>query len=462
MTFSPEVADIRFGCGLSPLIAPTRSAEALLEGLHGQDTMRSAFPIETFDVFLQRTAAFQRFSLQIRKEKNTAKAEALFKKRQKLNRDARNAMTRWFSQTVLRWTYTEHGFRERLAFFWADHFTAHGRSGVLRRATSPFVEDAIRPNIATTFADLLIAAVTHPLMLHYLNQNRSVGPNSPVISKNRGLKGLNENLAREVLELHTLGVDGPYSQNDVRQLAELFTGMTFRPDAGFRFNKSFVEPGAETVLNKTYESVTPSIKPIHAVLRDLAAHPATARHIAWKLAVHFVSDTPDAGLIDHLTARYLETGGALAPLYAALLEHPAAWDDRLQNVKPPADYVASACRTLQVSSEGLRALKPKQQRRHLLQPLTLMGQIWQTPPGPDGWPEEDAAWLTPQGVAARMHWAMTAPRTLLNQSLPDPRQFVTDALGSRARDAVRFAARAAESRPEAIGLVLASPAFQRR
>jgi len=326
---------------------------------------------------------------------------------------------------------------------------------------APYAETVIRPHLAGRFEDMLIAAATSPLMLHYLDQNRSAGPGSRAAERRKRVSGLNENLAREVLELHTLGVDGPYSQADVRQLAELFTGLSVSLENGFVYRPVMAEPGSETVLGGTYGGGTPKLDQVLSALRDLARHPATARHIAWKLAVHFTSDTPEPALVSHLAARYRESGGELLPVYAALLEHPAAWEPVLANVKPPFSYVASACRALAVPEARIAGMKPSRTRRLLLTPLTQMGQRWEFSGGPDGWPEEDAAWITPQALAARLRWSMAAPQRL-QQPLPDPRAFAGTALGRFANERVQFAAGAAETGAEAIGLVLSSPAFQRR
>ena len=461
MSFTSELAEIRFGCGLSPVIPAPTSVQAMLDGLMGPDTMTRQFPVETFDTFRDRMIAATELRKRMRKARGTPEFEGLRKERNLMNKDARQDMAAWYGQTLLRWSYTPTGFRERLTAFWADHFTATGKAGVVRRATSPYVEDAIRPHLTGRFADLLVAAVTHPLMLIYLDQIQSMGPASKRALKSNGKFGLNENLAREVLELHTLGVDGTYAQDDVRQLAELFTGMTFQPRVGFKFSRDMAEPGAETVLGNSYGGDPARLEPVLNALRDLAVHPDTARHVAWKLAVHFVADTPDPDLVAALERRFLETDGDLTALYAEMLAHPAAWDTTLHNVKQPFDFVASTCRSLSVDPGVFAGMDEKQFRANLLTPMTLMGQTWQTPAGPDGWPEEDDAWITPQGLSARVRWAMAIP-LVLRPDLPDPRRFVTDALGDLAPEPVRFAANAAESRSDAIGLVLSSPAFQRR
>ena len=456
--FDPQLAEIRFGYGLSPQVAAPGGIDAMIAGLQGPDTMADAFPVEPFDTFRLRMIEVAKAAEQRRKNRGTPKAEAAKKRRNELNAAARKDGLRWAGHVLLRRIWSPTAFRERLVAFWADHFTAHGKRGVIRRATSPYIQEAIRPHIAGRFDDMLQAAVAHPVMLEYLDQSRSMGPGSKRAGKKN--RGLNENLAREVLELHTLGVGGPYTQQDVRQLAELFTGLSFTPQDGFTFRKDFVEPGAETVLGTTYADDT-TTAPIRAVLSDLAAHPATAAHLARKLAVHFVADDPDPGLLAALEAAYLETDGNLLALYEVLLNHPTAWAPELTNFKPPLDFMSSAMRSLAVPEALLMRFNEKKMRRVFAAPLTQMGQQWQRPLGPDGWPEEDAHWITPQGLAGRVAWAMDAPEFIL-RVLPDPRRFVDTALGDRADDAVRFAAAAAESKPEAIGLVLMSPAFQRR
>lgn len=461
MSFSSDLAEIRFGCGLSPVVATPRNTQDILDGLSQPDEMKDLFAIEPFSVFRQRMVDMDSLNKEIKKSRGTPEFVDLRKQRKVRNKIARQDMAGWFGQTVLRWTYTPTGFRERLASFWGDHFFAAGKAGLVRRATSPYIEDAIRPNLSGRFQDLLIAAVTHPVMLLYLDQYRSTGPDSVRGKKSKGKFGLNENLAREVLELHSLGVDGPYSQDDVRQLAELFTGMSFKPKQGLVYNRNWAEPGAETVLGKSYGGDNPQLNDIKGALSDLANHPATARHIAKKLAVHFVSDMPDPALVDDLEAAFNRSNGNLMDVYAVLLNHPAAWDVTLSNVKQPFDFIASSCRALVVDPMTISQMDERQFKSQLLTPMTMMGQIWQKPTGPDGWPEEDEAWITPQGVSARLRWAMTMPQ-VLRPDLPDPREFVISALGQMAPDTVRFVAKAAESQSDAIGLVLASPAFQRR
>lgn len=459
--FDPERAEIRFGCGLSPRIAPVASVPDMLARLKGPDTAADRFDIPSLEEFRPEALKFKELQNAFYFTKNAAEKSEAQKAFRAGSKVMRHQAYRWFGQMILRRALGEDGMRERLMAFWADHFTAQGRDVISRTVQIIYVEEAIRPHVSGRFADMLKAAITHPLMLVYLDQNRSIGPNSRAAKRRPEKKrGLNENLARELLELHTLGVGGPYTQDDVRQLAELLTGLRFTVEDGFTFAPRRAEPGTETVLGKTYGGETPALADIHAVLDDLAAHPATAAHLARKLAVHFVSDTPDPAMIDAMAARYRETDGDLHEVYAAMLAHPAAWDFTHRNVKQPIDFIGSSLRALDISPRHVQAAKPGRILVNLVTPLTLMGQQWARAPGPDGWPEDDAQWITPQRLAARLQWAMGVP-FLLRRVLPDPREFVSTALGRGAPEAVRFAAGSAENRAEGVGLVLASPAFQR-
>lgn len=212
------------------------------------------------------------------------------------------------------------------------------------------------------------------------------------------------------------------------------------------------------MLGKSYGGAEPArLAEVLALLEDLAAHPATAQHLSRKLAVHFISSTPDPELVEAMAARYRETDGQLLAVYEAMLSHPAAWQGP-GKVKPPVDFITSALRALAV--EELPTGNRKRMEPVLFRPLRMMGQSWETPDGPNGGPEEDASWVTPLALAARLQWALAIPGQVYG-ALPDPRQFLTAALGDRAHESLRFAADAAEGRREGIALILASPSFQR-
>lgn len=346
-------------------------------------------------------------------------------------------------------------FRERLVAFWTDHFTVASKNRLERPLPCVLIDEAIRPHVAGQFSDMLKAVTTHPAMLSYLNQQASFGPSSP--KGRRQKKGLNENHAREMLELHTLGVGASYDQADVRELAELLTGLTISPELVFVFDKKRAEPGTETVLGVTYRGN--GLDPVLRALDDLAARRETAAHLARKLAVHFVSDEPDQGLVVALEREFLDTGGNLAALAGVLLS--AAQPDGLSKARQPFDFMITGFRALGVSPETILALEPKAFKRLILAPLAAMGQPFQQAPGPDGWPESEADWITPQGLAARISWAMQVPERLV-RPLPDPRVFLRRALEAHADARLDWAVNAAESARDGVGLVLSSPAFNRR
>ena len=235
MRFDPMLAAIRFGCGLSPKVAPPADAGAMVEMLRGPDLMAQAFPIDGFETVHAAFQDIRRARIKISKAKTAEEEQQAIKERRMRLQALRSQAATWFRNTLLRRALTEDALRERLTFFWADHFTAIGKGGGLQYGFMPYSEEAIRPHVAGRFADMLKAVIVHPVMLTYLDQNHSTGPNSPAARTSERVLGLNENLAREVMELHTLGVDGPYGQNDVRELAELFTGLSYNARFGFQF-----------------------------------------------------------------------------------------------------------------------------------------------------------------------------------------------------------------------------------
>ncbi len=458
MKFDPEIAAIRFGTGLSPDIAPPSSVDDMLARLSGPDRMAQRFVIDGFKVIEDAAIEIKRLNKLRRKEPD--RAPELKKKVRKITKQARKWQSGWLRATIARGAFAEDAMRERLVLFWKDHFTAKGKQSVMKRATSAYVEDVIRPHVNGNFADMLKAVTFHPLMLFYLDQVKSVGPNSVIAVKNPG-RGINENLAREVLELHTLGVDGAYNQNDIKELAKLFAGLTYRREDGFVYMANMAEPGAEKVLGKSYGGYTQDLSDVTDFLDDLAVHPDTARHLAQKLVVHFVSDEPDSELVDQVAAAYLSGGGDLMQAYRALLEHPAAWALPATKIKPPVQFIISAIRALGIAEKTVMEAGEAKINRLIAAPMELMGQKWEDPVGPDGWPEDSGHWISPQGLAARIQWAMNAPKKM-RRKLPDPRDFIDTALGAHSSDRLRSAAARAERKSEGIGLILAAPEFQRK
>lgn len=451
MPFSLTIAAFRFGLGLPlPKGAPA-DPEAMLLALDRADPAVALWPGIGLEAALahMRDMDDSRRAARADPAMKAADAEASVRAEALRLKGARIAMARALD--------SPNSFRERLVAFWADHFTVSTKNRRDRPLPSALAEDAIRPHVNGRFADMLKAVTLHPAMLIYLNQNLSIGPGSP--QGQRSGKGLNENLAREVIELHTLGAGSPYSQDDVRQMAELLTGLTVDTTEGFLFRQNWAEPGAEMVLGESFDGR--GTAPILEALDLLADRPETAAHLSRKIAVHFLSDDPDPEVVAVLTRAWLDSGGDLSAVYAALLRHPAAWVPQAEKARQPFEFLAAALRGLGVTGAAVMAMEDRDFRRAVTQPMLAMGQPWQAAPGPDGWPEAPAAWISPQRLAIRITWAMSLPQRLVDP-MPDPRRFMELVLADRVDERTGWAVTRAETRREGVGLVLASPAFNRR
>ncbi|WP_156257205.1 DUF1800 domain-containing protein, partial [Sandarakinorhabdus oryzae] len=300
-------------------------------------------------------------------------------------------------------------FAERLVHFWTNHFAISIDKLATITMGGPLEFEAIRPNIGGRFADLLLAVTRHPGMLFYLDQAQSIGPNSQLgeAARRRNAPrqpGLNENLAREILELHTLGA-GRYRQDDVAGLARALTGWSVGgfvrrplglpgPDGQFIFQPAWHEPGSVTVAGRRYGQSGEA--QAAAILNDLAVHPDTARHLASKLARHFVADAPPPVLVDRMAQAYLASGGQLMALYRALIDAPEAWASPLSKFKTPWDWLISSARAL-----GRETLPGPQ----LIGALRELGQpVWR-PGSPAGWEDDAARWAAPDALLRRVEVA---------------------------------------------------------
>ncbi len=342
------------------------------------------------------------------------------------------------------------GFAERLAWFWSNHFCISADKGPLRPVVGAYEREAIRPHVAGRFGDMLQAVESHPGMLVYLDNARSIGPTS-IAGRNRG-KGLNENLAREILELHTLGVRTVYSQTDVTKFAAVITGWTVVPPrepqgGAFMFNPRMHEPGAQTVLGKTYPDG--ELEQGKAVLAALARHPATARHVAAKLVRHFVSDEPVPALADKLAKRFMATDGDLREVAIALVSAPESWDTAHRKLKRPGEWIVAALRAVNVAPPEIGPL---------MQAQNLLGEPLWRPAAPKGFADEEATWI--DGLAQRLDVSNELARRFAGRV--DPAAAAETALGPLASDETRTAIRRAESRPQALTLLFMAPEFQRR
>jgi uncharacterized protein (DUF1800 family) len=349
---------------------------------------------------------------------------------------------------------TDAPFSERLAMFWLNHFTVSAEKNSTALLAGAYLREAIRPHIGGAFADMLTAVVKHPAMLDYLDGRNSIGPNSK--AGKRKTKGLNENLAREVLELQTLGVGGGYTPSDVTSFAKLLTGWSFAAKPGddrigeFLFRQNAHEPGPIAVLDQKWS--TTGLEEGEAFLRHIAVHPKTARFIAAKLVRHFVSDEPPEDTVSAVEAAFLKSGGNLTRCYHALLDSPLAWEEKNPKFKPPLEYLISSLRCL-----GAQPL-PKP----MLLALNVMGQpLWKAP-SPKGWPDASSAWIASGALKTRLDFASALAAKASPDARGDPLALADSILGERLTDETKTAlSRAADDR-QALTLLLMSPEFQRR
>lgn len=467
----------RFGLGAMPgELADARDARAWLHAQLGTRVADDAFGnLAPSAELLQREAAMRRQ----RRLRRQAKQDA---NDTQPAQQGRSPMARALARDNLRDISTRYRvaattrtpFLERLVRFWSNHFAVSADKGVARLYAAPMEREAIRPHALGNFADLLVAVESHPAMLRYLDNVVSVGEDSMRVqrAKRRGRGGqrelgLNENLAREILELHTLGVDGGYAQDDVIELARAITGWgvaypgrggnagqaAARADAstGFMFRPGTHEPGQRRVLGKTYGEQ--GLAQGQAILRDLALHPATARHLAYKLARHFVADAPEPGLVQRMAKAYLGNDGELRALYATLVDDDAAWTADARKYKTPDDFLVSAMRA------GGFVLDERP--RQLVTLLRDLGQPVFTPRSPEGWPDGFGDWAAGDALRKRLQVSSTLAARI--GAAAEPLRLAQQVLGEAAvaGDFAQALQRAGSPR-DGYALLLASPAFQWR
>jgi uncharacterized protein (DUF1800 family) len=356
---------------------------------------------------------------------------------------------------IQRATIADCGFVERLVVFWSNHFCISANKGEPARIwAGSFEREAIRPHVLGRFGDMLKAVEQHPAMLFFLDNQQSLGPDSRA-GQNRK-RGLNENLAREIMELHTLGVGGGYTQEDVTTLARIITGWSFAGREGrlgtpgsFVFNANAHQPGPQQLLGKVYQDT--GVTQGEAALSDLARHPSTAKFIATKLVRHFVADDPPPALVARLEGAFRNTDGDLGALAMALVDADEAWQAPLTKVRTPYEYLVATGRLL--------AQIPQEPSRYL-GGLNMLGQPLWTPAGPNGFPDTNAAWAAPEGMKLRLDIAAQVASHLSDSV--DPRDLLQVAFTDAASSETRQTIERAESRQQALALLLMSPEFQRR
>jgi len=342
------------------------------------------------------------------------------------------------------------GFTERLVWFWSNHFCVSAFK--VRSMSGAYEREAIRPYVLGSFRDLLLAAENHPAMLFYLDNLGSMGATSVAgINRNRGP---NENQSREALELHTLGVRTGYTQDDVISFANTLTGWTWvppnsSPDHGgeFAFNARMHQPGGQTVLGKRYEQG--DIEQGRAVLRDLAGHPATATHIATKLARHFIADAPPPALVETIAKAFRESDGDLKETVKAMIAAPESWSLPPTKLKRPGEWVVGMVR-----STGITTVDPERYTGG----VALLGEPLWSPSSPKGFPDDEASWL--DGIGRRLDISNAFAEREADKA--DPSEIIETVLASQVSAEVKQAIGQAETRQQALSLLFMSTEFLRR
>ena len=362
---------------------------------------------------------------------------------------------------------TDTPFVERLVHFWANHFAVSADKLELIGLAGTLEFEAIRPHVLGTFRDMLVAVEQHPAMLLYLDQAVSVGPNSPrglrIAARGNRKVGLNENLAREILELHTLGVRTGYTQADVTEFARAMTGWTVAgigrgPGAGaagtdglpgdFVFAAPIHEPGDRLIMGKRYPAG--GVEQAHAVLQDVAIAPATATHVMTKLARHFAGDTPPPALVARLQAAFLSSGGDLPTVYRALIASPEVWVERPLKFKTPWEWTISSMRALNVKTADPQAMVGL---------LNQLGQPTWKPGQPIGYDDIVASWAGPDAVLRRVE---AAERFASRAASVDTRALAPKIMPGAVSPATQTALANCESPAQALALLLVAPEFLRR
>ena len=436
--------------GTPPLVTGSElrsSAETLARGLEVRRELREA----------KRTAAAQTTSAETA-DGHAIAAAALTKVGQVYRPVYIAEASARFRQGVS----TDRPFVERLTYFWTNHFAVSIDKNLVLGLAGSLEREAIRPNVLGRFSDMLLAVERHPAMLLYLDNHQSVGPHSTaarLLERRKGGRriGINENLARETLELHTLGVGGGYTQADVTTFAEVITGWSIGGDGRFArgepgefmFRAELHEPGAKVILGKRYADT--GYDQGVAVLRDLASNAATARFIATKLARHFIADDPPPRAVERIASAFSSSDGHLPTVYRALIETPESWVQPLAKYKTPNDFIVSTFRGLDL---------PTDTGRSPLAPFEVMGQRTYSPGSPAGWPDRSADWDGASALIKRIEWADAVGQRV--GSRRNATELAPQLLGDNLTPATRTAITRAVSGSQAITLLLSAPEFMRR
>ncbi|WOH39455.1 DUF1800 domain-containing protein [Thalassotalea fonticola] len=449
------IAANRFGLGAKPgeLVQAEKNPKKWLSAQLMPISFDQSLPTSN-DVFKQ----LSEFNLAYKKKKNKSDTEQFKKAKKDRARFIKSTYQKLATDAFVQSINSDSSLTWRLLDFFSNHFSVSA-DGKMMPAIGPTLErEAIANNLFNRFEDMLLAVSKHPAMLIYLNNERSFGPNSKLAlnsKKNKNNKkgiGLNENLAREILELHTLGVNGGYSQNDVIELAKGITGWSIaNPNkddgVGFTYRAWGKEPGKRTLLGKTYNQK--GIKQGEAMLKDLANHPNTAKFVCSKLVKHFVSDSPDPQLVDILVKRWQKTGGNIKEVMLALIHSEQAWSAEQKKFKTPREYLQSSFRALNIKSINFK---------QLFFTLNTFGQQPFKAGSPAGFSDEQQDWDGGNALMSKIDWTAS----LVSRVRANAETIMNDTLALPTSSITYKAVVRAESRKQALAMLLMSPEFLRR
>ena len=374
-----------------------------------------------------------------------------FDEKQKLRVSFFASFNEMVSNSLQQELTTHTGFEWRVLNFFSNHFSVT-KDDYLSAGLAPTLErEAIAPHLFGRFEDMLLAVVQHPTMLHYLDNVNSFGPNS-IIGKNRN-KGLNENLAREILELHTMGVNGGYTQADVIALAKGITGWSVgnpnkKEKPTFVYRERGHEPGNFVLLNTTHKQ--DGIAQGTRMLSQICNHPSTAHYICTKIAKHFVSSTPSNALVQHLTNTWTQSNGHLAQVFSALIQHEDSWKPTKAKFKTPHDYIISTVRALP------KNLWPTPNK--LRKTMEMFGHGPFMAGSPAGYEDSEEYWNTPSAILNRVDWVYQLVANFNDDITPVFNSLDMSFANSETYNVIA----GADTRQNALLLYFANPDFMRR
>jgi uncharacterized protein (DUF1800 family) len=360
----------------------------------------------------------------------------------------------------------EIGFVERLVIFWSNHFSMTiNKADAVAGTIGQWERDVVRRHVLGSFGDMLRDTIGHPAMLAYLDNADSIGPNS-IIGKQWGV-GYNENLARELMELHTLGSGGGYSEEDVTAFANILTGWSYvrgwesdghynggndHNRGQFIYRANWHEPGPIKLMGQKYPGV--GKQQAELVLKDLAVHPSTAEHIAFKLVRHFITDEPTPAMVEPLTRKFLQTGGDLKAVALALIELPEAWSLPLVKLRTPYEMAVAQYR-------GLGHRYKDDETWVLSEPLRALNQMAWECPSPEGYADETLEWLNPDAMRIRLDVAQLVNYMIARDGQTDVVQIANNLFDAALSHATRQRL-AGVGAIDGLTILFSSPEFQRR